>query len=67
MEIYKGIGCFIEYDITGNINATQRYVKALKAFVHVTITKENTSHGAVLTFLSVIGAEVGPAGTSEDS
>jgi hypothetical protein len=67
MMVNKWVNSFIEYDITGNVNATRRNAKALKSFVHVVVAKKDTFYGAILKFVSVIGTEIGLASKFKDS
>jgi hypothetical protein len=56
----------IKDDVTGNIDTTTRRIKALKTFVHVTITQEHTLFIPKLKFVGVETTKVGPIGTTKN-
>ena len=56
MKIGKGIDSFIKNDIPRDVNSSYSNIKALKSFVHVTITKEHTLLGSILEFYIIVRA-----------
>jgi hypothetical protein len=57
---------FVEDDITGDIHAIGRNMKAFIAFVYRAVTKEDTFFGAKFEFVFVIRAKVWPTCTAEN-
>jgi hypothetical protein len=56
---------FVEDDITGDIHAIGRNMKAFIAFVYRAVTKEDTFFGAKLKFATVVGTKVWPTCTTK--
>jgi hypothetical protein len=54
MKFGKRKLCFIKNNISGNVNTSSRWIKALKTFMKCAVAKESASGGAELEFMLVI-------------
>jgi len=65
VKMRKGKIGFIKNNISGDIDATGRNIKALEAFVKGAVTKEGTPNRPKREFASVVWSQVGPTGTAK--
>jgi hypothetical protein len=56
---------FIEDDVTGNINPSRGYIKALVPLVMTAIPNENALLGSEGELASIVGTKQGPTRTTE--
>jgi hypothetical protein len=58
---------FIKDNVTGDVDTTRGFIKALVALVHRTIAQENTHLGSKLEFVSIILTKTWPTRTAKDT
>lgn len=67
MELSERKNGLVEYNIARDVDTARSNIQTLKPFVLISIAKENALFGSKRKLTIIIGAEIGPTGTTKSA